>query len=111
MNLSKKTLKYLKYVASLVPEYPRCCFNCDNFEEGDCNCSSLDGSELWCPYQMYTPKNFQDGYQFMIETRYEPQFKEWKRSPDPLYRRLRRNYIRYFKKRKKAEKKKRSERR
>lgn len=106
MNFAKKTLKYLDYLQSQIPEYPTCCRNCDYYEDGDCCDGYNSFSEQWCPYKIYNPENFSGLYQFDIESRYEPQFKDWKRVPDSLYRRLRRNYIRYKKKMKKADKKK-----
>lgn len=105
MNLSKKTIKHIYRLADAVPEYPRACSSCDYYEEGYCTASYGSMSELWCPYEMFTIENYQGNYRFEIETRYEPNFKEWKRAGDPVYRRCRRYYKRFFKKRKKNKKK------
>lgn len=107
MNLSKKTLKRLYYLASLVPEYPAACFQtcCICYEDGCCN--SDNDSELWCPYEILKPEVFQSNYMFEIECMYEPQFKDWKRVPDSRYRRVIRHYRRIFRRKHKADKKRR----
>ena len=105
MNLSKKTLKRLDYLASQVPEYPAVCLQtgCDCYECGCCN-ADYD-KELWCPYEMYDPKVYQENYMFDIETMYVPNFKDWKRVPDSRYRRVIRHYRRIIRKRNKDKKK------
>ena len=105
MNLSKKTLKRLHYLASMVPEYPAACLQtcCMCYDEGEC-CGDYE-SELWCPYEIFKPEVFQGNYMFEIETMFEPHFKDWKRVPDPRYRRCIRHYRRIFGKRRKDRKK------
>lgn len=105
MNLSKKCIKHLYRLADAVPEYPGACSCCDYYEEGYCTASYGSMSELWCPYEMYTIENYQENHRFEIEVRYEPHFKGWKHTEDPVYRRCRRYYKRLFKKQKKNEKK------